>query len=209
MRIIGCGRSADTKDVVAPLAIAAVLAVCPPTAPVAPVADPDAPPADAVVACVGNVPITGERFAHWLAVSRKGSSPGAPADELRTQVLEFLLSAKWLEGEAAERGIRVSDRVVRRRFNRQKHAMFRTEREFRQFLEDSGMTRSDIKYRVRLDILSERVRSAVIGTGSPAAKQRRLNRFVARFHRKWKARTLCRPNYPADQCGGTLPAASG
>jgi hypothetical protein len=189
--------------VIASLAVAAVLAACPPAGPVAPVADPAAPPDDALIACVGVTAVSGQRFSHWLAVSQKGS-PGAPAAQLHRQVTEFLLSGLWLEGEAAERGIKVSERTVRRVFTRQKHAAFRTEAEFRHFLADSGLTRSDIKYRVRLDILSDRVRKDVIGSGTRAAKQRRFDRFVRRFHAKWKARTLCQPNYPADQCGGTF-----
>ena len=182
------------------------MAVCPPPGPVAPVADIDAPPPEALIACVGPAPINGELFSHWLAISRKGV-PEAPPEESRSQVMEFLVSAKWIEGEAAERGIVVSDRSVRRRLTQQKHQSFPNESAFRQFLEDSGETRSDLKYRVRLDLLSERVRKAVIGTGSPRAQQRRLGRFVRRFRAKWKARTSCTADYASDSCGGTLVTA--
>src|SRR3954452_15147341 len=192
----------------ASFAVAAVMALCPPAGPLAPVADPNAPAPDEVVACIGTNAISGELFSHWLAISRKGSEPGAPATRVRRQVMEFLVSARWLEGEAAERGIKVSDRAVRHQFTAQKHQSFPTERAFSQFLEDSGMTLSDVKYRVRLDILSERLRKAVSGKGSPAVKGRRLERFVSRFRAKWTRRTACRAEYTIDSCGSTLATAA-
>jgi hypothetical protein len=194
--------------VLASLAVAAVIATCPPAGPLAPVADPNAPAPEELVACVGTYAITGELFSHWLAISRKGSGPGVPAARLRPQVMEFLVSGRWLEGEAAERGITVSDRAVSHQLTAQKHQSFPTERAFRKFLEDSGMTRSDLKYRVRLDILSERVRKAVSGKGSSAARNRRLERFVGRFRTKWTARTSCRAQYTIDSCGSELATAA-
>jgi SurA N-terminal domain len=194
--------------VLASLAAAAAIALCPATAPLSPLPDPDAPAPDALVACVGTDAISGELFSHWLLISRKGSEAGAPAERVRLQVMEFLVSGLWLEDEAAERRIVVSDRAVRRQLNRQKHASFPSERAFRQFLEDSGMTRSDLKYRVRLDILSERVRKAVSGKGSPKVRERRLARFVTRFRAKWTARTSCRAEYEIKSCGSTLATSA-
>jgi hypothetical protein len=194
--------------VLASVVVAAVVALCPPAGPLAPVADPDAPEPQEVVACIGTTAISGDLFSHWLAISRNGSESGTPAARLRSQVMEFLVSGRWLEGEAAERSIKVSDRAVRHQLAAQKHQSFPTERAFRQFLEDSGMTRSDLKYRVRLDILSERVRKSVAGKGSPAARSRRLARFVGRFRTKWSARTSCRAEYAIDSCGSELATAA-
>jgi hypothetical protein len=165
------------------------IAICPPAGPVAPVENVDAPQADALIACIGPAPITGELFSHWLAIARKGSGDDAPARDLREQVMDFLVTGKWIEGEAAERGIKVSDRAVRHRLAKQRRESFPDKRDFRRFLEQSGMTRSDIKYRVRLDMLSERVRVQV---------------NVFRFRKKWKARTSCLAAYSGDNCGQTL-----
>jgi hypothetical protein len=179
------------------------MAVCPPAAPVAPVENVDAPEPEALIACVGTSALSGELFGHWRQVAGKGS-PDAPAKELRDQVMEFLLTGKWVEGEATERGIKVGDRAVRHRLTSQKHAAFKTEREFRQFLEDSGMTRSDLKYRVRLDMLSERIRKDAAGKGSSRTKERRLVRFLSRFHEKWIRRTSCQVAYASEHCGSTF-----
>jgi hypothetical protein len=118
--------------------------------------------------------------------------------------MAFLVNGKWVEGEAVERGIHVSDRAVRHQLAAQRRESYPNERKFRQFLEDSGMTRSDLKYRVRLDILSDRVRKDVVGKGSPRVQERRLTRFLSRFPKKWTARTSCLAAYASDSCGQTL-----
>jgi hypothetical protein len=190
--------------VLASAAAALAIAVCPPAGPAAPVADPGTPPADALIACVGKSPVSGALLSHWTAISQKGSGDDAPAGDVREQALLFLINGRWIEGEAAERGIKLPDRAVRRRLTRQKHAAFPDERAFRQFLEDSGMTRSDLKYRVRLDMLSERIRTDAAGTGSARTQERRISRFLRGFGRKWKARTSCLPGYVVESCGATL-----
>ena len=189
----------------ASIAATLAVAICPPTGPAAPIENVDAPAAEALIACIGPAPITGELLGHWLAIARKGSADEAPPKDVREQVMDFLVGARWLEGETAERGIKVSDRAVRHRLTSQKHESFNNEREFQRFLEDSGMTRSDLKYRVRLDMLGERLRTAVVGKGSARTQARRLSRFVRRFHAKWTARTSCAAEYASERCGSTLP----
>jgi hypothetical protein len=118
--------------------------------------------------------------------------------------MDFLLSAAWTTGEARERGIRISDRAVRRRFTRQKHAAFRTQEAFRRFLRESGETVSDVEYRVRLDMLSERIRKDAEGTGTARSRRHALAVFIRRFPAKWKRRTSCRPEYTVAECGSAL-----
>jgi hypothetical protein len=189
--------------VIAAVAVAGVMTVCPPAGPVSPVADLDAPPPDALIACVRTTPITGQLFSHWLAISRK-SVPEDPPETSRSHVMEFLLGAKWIEGEAVERGIEVSDRAVRHQLASQRREAYPNKRQFQKFLEDTGMTRSDLKYRVRLDILSDRVHKDVAGRGSPLVRERRLTRFLSRFPKKWTARTSCLAAYAGDSCGQTF-----
>ena len=109
-----------------------------------------------------------------------------------------------LTGEARERGIRVSDTTVRRQFNTQKHAAFRTQEAFRKFLRESGQTVADIEYRVRLDMLAERIRKDAEGTGTARTKRHVFAAFIRRFSAKWKGRTSCRPEYAVAGCGSTL-----
>jgi hypothetical protein len=188
-----------------PAPAAASAPVCPPaegtSSPA--IADPANPPADALIACVGGDAVTGALFSHWHALALKGDA-STDAKALRGVVMDFLLSAGWTTGEARERGIRVSARAVRRRFTSQKHANFRTQAAFLKFLGETGETVSDIEFRVRLDMLSERIRKDAEGTGTARSKHHAFAIFIRRFPAKWKARTSCRPEYTVTGCGSTL-----
>jgi hypothetical protein len=180
--------------------------VCPPSdgTPSPAITDPSNPPADALIACVAGDVVTGALFSHWRAIALKDSDPSTAEDALRGAVMDFLVAAGWTTGESRERGIRVSDTAIRRRFNRQKRAAFRTREAFRKFLRESGQTVTDIEYRVRLDMLSERIRKDAEGTGTARSKRHAFAIFIRRFPAKWKARTSCRPEYTVTGCGSTL-----
>ena len=80
---------------------------------------------------------------------------------LRDQVMQFLISAQWIEGEAADEGIKVSDADVNKRFQQTKKQSFPKEADYQKFLKQSGMTQADILFRVRLDALSTKIRDKV------------------------------------------------
>ena len=79
----------------------------------------------------------------------------------RDQVLQFLIQAKWIEGEAKDMGIKVSDKEVRTSFETQKKQSFPNESQYQQFLKSSGMSEPDILLRVKLDLLSKKIRDKV------------------------------------------------
>jgi foldase protein PrsA len=80
---------------------------------------------------------------------------------LRDQVLQFLVQAEWIQGEAADQDVKVTDKEVAKSFAQQKKQSFPTEKEYRDFLRTSGMTQEDINLRVRLDLLSNKIRQKV------------------------------------------------
>ena len=80
---------------------------------------------------------------------------------LRDQVLQLLVSFEWIEGEAEEQNIKVSDKEIQKTFDKQKKEAFPKEADFAKFLKDSGQTESDILKRVRLDTLSNKIREKV------------------------------------------------
>ncbi len=81
---------------------------------------------------------------------------------LRDQVMQFLISAQWIEAEAEERDIEASAGEVNRMFDEQKRQSFPSDAEYRQFLQASGQTEADLKFRVRLDVLSNKVREQIV-----------------------------------------------
>jgi foldase protein PrsA len=80
---------------------------------------------------------------------------------LRDQVMSFLISARWIDGEAADQGVSVSDSAVQKEFQKQKRQSFPKDADYKKFLKSSGMTQQDILLRVKLDLLSNKIRTKV------------------------------------------------
>jgi foldase protein PrsA len=97
----------------------------------------------------------------------------------RDQVLQFLIQAKWIEGEAGDLGIKVSDAQVRKSFDQQKKQSFPTEQQYRQFLTSTGMTEQDILMRVKLDLVSNKIREKVT-----KGKDKVTNQDIEAYYRK-------------------------
>jgi foldase protein PrsA len=80
---------------------------------------------------------------------------------LQQQVMQFLISAQWIQGEANDLGIHVTDKDVQKEFQKQKKQSFPKEADYAAFLKSSGMSPSDILLRVKLDLLSNKIRDKV------------------------------------------------
>ncbi len=78
-------------------------------------------------------------------------------DALRDEVLQFLITASWVQGEAEEQGVSVSQQEVDKRFSEERDASFQAEEDYRQFLEQYGYTEEDLKMRVRLGLLQQKL----------------------------------------------------
>jgi foldase protein PrsA len=82
-------------------------------------------------------------------------------NQLRDQVLGLLISFEWIEREAEEQGIKVTDAEVQKSFEEQKKQSFPKEADYEKFLKDQGQTNEDVLMRVRLDMLSQKIRDKV------------------------------------------------
>jgi foldase protein PrsA len=80
---------------------------------------------------------------------------------LKDQVMQLLVSFQWIQGEADELGIKVSDADVKKSFDTQKKQSFPKEADFDKFLKDSGQKLDDIMLRVKLDLLSTKIREKI------------------------------------------------
>jgi hypothetical protein len=193
-------------------------APCPPppaTAPAVPAppsgfspAGPAEPAAAETIACVGSEAIDGATFSHWATVSRNSHGPpakGVPAPsaaETRNEVLSFLITSDWVIGEARDLHVGVSTAQVRRQFDRVEGQQFPKRREFRAFLRSTGETVADLLFRVRLNLLSDRIqRHVAAGQHGGRSKARALERFVKTFEAKWRAQTYCAAQFDVQDCG--------
>ena len=83
-------------------------------------------------------------------------------EALRDQVIQLLTSFEWIEGEAEEMGIKVTDAEVKKSFAEQKKQSFPKDADYEKFLKDYGQTEQDIMQRVKLDLLSNKIREKII-----------------------------------------------
>jgi foldase protein PrsA len=105
-------------------------------------------------------------------------------EQLRTQVLQLLISFKWIQGEADTMSVKVTDAEVKKSFDQQKKQSFPKDADYKKFLQTSGQTQDDILQRVKLDLLSNKIRDKVVkgkDTVSDAAIQDFYNKNKARF----------------------------
>jgi parvulin-like peptidyl-prolyl isomerase len=140
------------------------------------VGQPSIPAGD--VALVKGVPgdsgkVTQKDFEHALeqTVAQGGlkttPKPGSEKyEEAKKGALSSLFDAIWIQGEAEDMGIEVSDKEVADKLSEIKSQNFKTTAEFKKFLDKSHLTRQDVDERVRLQIYTEKIQERVGKTAS-------------------------------------------
>jgi hypothetical protein len=158
---------------------------------------------------VGDKTISRGWLRHWTDVAARSALEEEPRRVYRVLAAQSLISFRWIRSEALERGIVVTREQTDRSLRRQRRQSFATRRDYRKFLRDSGQTVEDIRIRIRVDLLSNRIRDQVTeGAATPREQQRRLDEFVREFRRKWSAQTAClQPWFVLGDCG-RLPGRS-
>jgi hypothetical protein len=133
--------------------------------------------------------------------------------QVKDAAVSDLVLARWLEGEASERGITVSPSQIRSQLRTIIETQFGNSRQkYTRFLQQSHFSKADALERVRLQLLSTQLQQQVLPTSSklPAKQQQKLaKRFEDKFVHKWRSRTLCAPAYKIDRCSnGPQPSSS-
>jgi parvulin-like peptidyl-prolyl isomerase len=123
---------------------------------------------DGSIAKVDGDEITEETFETAMdqAMQQQGLTerPAAGTEEynqLRDAAMGQLLDAAWIEGEAAEQGVEASDREIADQLQQVKDQQFKTEKEFQDFIVESGFTPEDVNDRIRLQILSDKLEQQI------------------------------------------------
>ncbi|MGI8593704.1 MAG: peptidyl-prolyl cis-trans isomerase [Solirubrobacteraceae bacterium] len=80
---------------------------------------------------------------------------------LRDQVMQFLINAEWLKGEAADQDVKLSDAEITKSYNMQKSKQFPKPAEFNNFLKQSGMTVADLRLNIEITLLSNKLRQKI------------------------------------------------
>ena len=127
---------------------------------------------DDAIAVVEEAPdgtITQEEFDRALTqtAARQGIQEVPAEDDPQYQLIadaaqSDLILARWVLGEAEERGIEISDREIDEELEKIKEQQFGSEKAFEKFLEQSGFTLDEAMDRIKLQLVSDRIQRAVL-----------------------------------------------
>jgi foldase protein PrsA len=114
---------------------------------------------------VGDVSIHAATVDHWASAIRQGSTVGASLGKApgtpKERALDFLISAHWLIGEAADQGLAVSDRSVERGLKDRTESAPEGHAQFDEELASSGQTTDDIKLEIKAELAAGLLRELV------------------------------------------------
>jgi foldase protein PrsA len=82
-------------------------------------------------------------------------------DGLKDQVLEFLIRSTWLDNEAAEQDVKVTDKEVQKQIDDAKKQAFSEPADFDKFLQRSGLTEADVFFQQRGQLLEQKITQKV------------------------------------------------
>src|SRR3954464_518249 len=104
-------------------------------------------------------------------------------DALREQVMQLLTSFQWIQGEAEDQGIKVSDAEVKKSFDQQRKQSFPKDADYQKFLKDCGQTEAESLQRVKRHLLSNKIRDKIV-----KGKDKVSDAQIQDFYNKNKAR---------------------
>ena len=127
--------------------------------------------------------------------------------KLKETALGEQLDMIWIKGQAAEMGIDVTPRQISRELALLRKQAFKSEAEYHRFLKESHYTRRDVRERVEEQLLSTAIQQRVVrGVRGEGARQKAFSEFVEAYEERWRARTVCAPEYIVSRCSNAPPA---
>jgi len=102
---------------------------------------------------------------------------------LKTQVMQFLIQSQWLLQEADSRNLSAKPAAIQKQLDDQIKQSFPKNADFQKFLKTSGMTMDDLRFRVKVDLLTQQVRQKIV-----AGKDKVSDAAVTAYYNKNKAR---------------------
>jgi foldase protein PrsA len=94
---------------------------------------------------------------------------------LLDQAMQSLILAVWVEGEAKDRGITVTQDEIDAKLKEIKQQSFSNEKEFQQFVKQNKFTDEDVQEQVKLTLLRDALEQAV--TGDPQISDDEIQKF--------------------------------
>ena len=105
-------------------------------------------------------------------------------NQLRDQVLEFLIRGNWIEQETKKQDVKVSDKDVQKQIDAAVKQAFQNPGDFQKFLQRSGLTQADVFYQQRNQLLQQKLTEKVTkaqGTVTDAQIQQYYDKNKSKF----------------------------
>jgi hypothetical protein len=148
------------------------------------------------VAFVSSTPIAKASYQHWLAVEQALHAAGSPSH----LALGFLITSEWMLGEAAARGITVSEAEVKQRLSELERKSFPKAGSLQKFLTKAHETEADLLARIKVEQLASHIAAKISAGKSASQRTALLAGFQKNFQVHWKALTNCKPGYVMEDC---------
>ena len=139
------------------------------------------------VATVDGDSIPRTEYTHWLGVFTKQASgqqqqgtAKPTAKQLRESTLQYLISSRWLDGEAQQQHVAVTDAEVKKSFADQKKQSFPKDTDYKNFLKTSGQTEQDVLERVRYSLISNKISTKVAAGKGGAITDKTVSDYYAK-----------------------------
>jgi hypothetical protein len=137
---------------------------------------------------VGATTINDNTVNHWAKVAGLGSEVANTFGQLRgsprERALEFLISAHWLTGEAADQGLAISDAAIMNRLQARFDAVPSGKREFEKEIASMGQTVEDVKLEIEAESAAAKLRAMVSKRARPVT-QADIAEYYARNRAKF------------------------
>jgi hypothetical protein len=128
-------------------------------------------PSERVAVRIDEATIGARLVARWARTLERGGefdpSLASTQGSARERALEFLISAAWLRGEVAARGLSVSEAEVGRRLQEQFHSHANGRSEVEREIAYFGQTIDDVKFVIEAEVAAAVLRAAVSGQVRP------------------------------------------
>ncbi len=148
------------------------------------------------VALVSSTPIPKTSYTHWMAIEKALGGTSNPSH----MALGFLITSEWVIGEAAARGISVSEAEVKQRLAQTEKQIFPKAGALQKFLAKSGETEADLLARLKVEMLESRIAAKVTAGKSGSQSKALIASFETAFQHHWKSYTTCKPAYVMEDC---------
>jgi foldase protein PrsA len=82
-------------------------------------------------------------------------------DQLKSQVMSFLIRATWLDQEAKKQNVKVTDQDVQKQLDTAKKQAFPKDADYQKYLARNGLTNADVLFQQRSQLLEQKITAQV------------------------------------------------